>query len=218
MGKSKAITILLVLLAARLAPADLVPVSALSCNSGGSGAAAEAFNLPTGLAYSSRACPCIEPAGWAAEQHFLRTSPAPTGLNRMPIFGSPMGGTDHPGDHGRAARQIIELPPPPGGSTLTLSGLLTLGAVQMARSTRGVRLIGCVHLGHLPEWYHIDAGQIGHRVSSEFQIPSVPVQTVLTLPEKAEQFSGRRTRLDGRVRLQRKELLSLAPRSPPIDS
>lgn len=57
-----------------------------------------------------------------------------------------------------AGEAVIQLPAPPSGGVLTLTGLLTLGALRLGRSA------GQMQWSQLPEWYH-HAGpeQIGHR-------------------------------------------------------
>jgi hypothetical protein len=56
-------------------------------------------------------------------------------------------------------RLTIELPPPPSSGTLTLSGILAIGALHVGRSARNV------HLGVMPAWYHTGGPmQIGHSV------------------------------------------------------
>lgn len=49
---------------------------------------------------------------------------------------------------GRSETSVMTVPPAPSSLKLILSGLVSLGAVQLARSMRQV------HLADLPEWYH----------------------------------------------------------------
>jgi len=69
------------------------------------------------------------------------------------------------GSNAETPATVRELPPPPGGATLVLSGLLTAGAWQLLRSARQW------HFGALPEWYH-DAcpDQIGHAVRAPYSL------------------------------------------------
>jgi hypothetical protein len=53
-------------------------------------------------------------------------------------------------------QQLTALPPAPDSAVLALSGLLSLGAIQLGRNVRKL------HLGTLPEWYHDGATQVGH--------------------------------------------------------
>lgn len=61
---------------------------------------------------------------------------------------------DHPAT---AAYEIRSIPAAPGSTVLCLWALGSIGAWQIARSSRNV------HFSALPEWYHADApDQIGH--------------------------------------------------------
>ena len=66
--------------------------------------------------------------------------------------------------------EVQQLPPTPSSSNLLLSGLLSLGAIGMARSAKHV------HIGALPAWYH-DAcpERIGHTVAFDFEFTDLPV-------------------------------------------
>jgi hypothetical protein len=52
--------------------------------------------------------------------------------------------------------QLTTLPPAPNSALLAVSGLLSLGAIQLGRNVRKL------HLSALPEWYHDGATQVGH--------------------------------------------------------
>lgn len=104
---------------------------------------------------SSRAnCVAAQPqsiaADWAADY-----APEPVAASR----------TDK-SDNSR--REIQQLPPPPGSAALFLSAFASLGAIQIARSARGV------HVGALPDWYHTGgARQIRHILVLDLEYPGV---------------------------------------------
>lgn len=77
------------------------------------------------------------PSAWVEESGVSLTA-IPTDLEADPLPFAAADWIASPIDH------VIELPSPPSGSTLTLSGLLTLGSMQFARSARGLRM-GCCH-------------------------------------------------------------------------
>lgn len=65
-----------------------------------------------------------------------------------------------------------ELPPPPSSAGLFVSAALSLGAWQVVRSARHLRL-GC---GPLPDWYHAGAPmQVGHTVAFELNYTDMPL-------------------------------------------
>ncbi len=78
---------------------------------------------------------------------------------------------DFASDSGGA--QLTTLPPAPDSSVLALSGLLSLGAIQLGRNVRKL------HLGALPEWYHDGAVQVGHSTPFDldlgFNLAALPV-------------------------------------------
>ncbi len=66
--------------------------------------------------------------------------------------------------------EVQQLPAPPGGASLLLSGLLSLGAFQLGRSARHL------HLAALPAWYHEACPErIGHTVAFDFDLADMPV-------------------------------------------
>ena len=70
--------------------------------------------------------------------------------------------------------QLTTLPPAPDSALLAMSGLLSLGAIQLGRNVRKL------NLGALPEWYH-DGGptQVGHSTPFDldlgFNLAALPV-------------------------------------------
>lgn len=77
--------------------------------------------------------------------------------------------------------QVTALPGAPDSALLALSGLLSLGAVQLGRNMRKL------HLGVLPEWYHEGAVQVGHSTPFDldlgFTLAALPVCFVAPSPE-----------------------------------
>lgn len=67
----------------------------------------------------------------------------------------PMGAASDLGSDAEGA-QLTALPPAPDSALLAISGLMSLGAIQLSRNIRKI------HLGALPEWYHDGAVQVGH--------------------------------------------------------
>jgi len=113
---------------------------------------------------------------------------------------------------------VFELPPPPDAGMLTLSGLLTVAGVQLARSARHAGLAALLHAAHVPDWYHADAVQLGHSVPFEFQPTLQPMQSVfgLIVPEADRPApSFYRPDADDRIRSSQHKPLALAPRGPP---
>jgi hypothetical protein len=60
--------------------------------------------------------------------------------------------------------QAAPLPPAPDSAILALSGLLSLGAIQLGRNVRKL------HLSALPEWYHDGAAQVGHSTPLDLDV------------------------------------------------
>ncbi len=114
-----------------------------------------------------------------------------------------------------AASSIHELPPAPGGATLLLSGLLSLGAIQLTRSARHV------HLGVLPAWYH-DAcpDRIGHTVAFDFDMADMPVCFVADIAVTdvtANPPAFHKYLRESRSRIESQFVLPvIAPRGPPV--
>jgi len=114
---------------------------------------------------------------------------------------------------------VFELPPPPDAGMLTLSGLLTVAGVQLARSARHAGLAALLHAAHVPDWYHADAVQLGHSVPFEFQPTLQPMQSVFGLiASESDRPAPRfyRPEAEYRLRSLQQTLLVLAPRSPPL--
>lgn len=147
MGKRKAVPVLLFLVANRLLLADLAPAPAAW-----SMPSAVPAGQPTHLVLSSlsEGLSIVASTGEdhaAGQTSGLGESPA------VPCTGLPMLATSGacPPKGESAPARALELPPPPSGSTLTLSGLLTLGVMQLTRSASQVRtpqLLRAVQLGH----------------------------------------------------------------------
>lgn len=55
-----------------------------------------------------------------------------------------------------SSQPVLSMPPAPSSLALVMSGVLALGAYHGARS------LPRLHLGHIPDWYHAGATQIGH--------------------------------------------------------
>lgn len=111
-----------------------------------------------------------------------------------------------------AADVVREVPPLPSSAGLFLSGMLSLGAWQFARSARHL------HLAHLPEWYHAGGpDQIGHAVPLVLDLNASPpccIEFVDVVDERALVYRLRRE-LPSRCRAE-SFLLITAPRGPPI--
>jgi hypothetical protein len=181
MGRARVISIFAVLMTFRLASADLVVKDSTLApslfHSTGAGPAG-AVLVDTGLAAAVASANdrstlnelCPDAGDWRIHLDAIqRTSIAD--LVTLPpagsVHASSLGGT---GASRAAHENVIELPPPPDGGTLTLSGLLTLGGLQLARSARQIRI------GSLPEWYAATCpDQIGHVVAVNLDLTDMPV-------------------------------------------
>ena len=74
------------------------------------------------------------------------------------------------GPVGTEAGEIREMPHVPGSAQLFLSALLSMGAWQVVRSVKNVRL------GQVPEWFHPGGpDQIGHAVAYDFDLHTLPL-------------------------------------------
>lgn len=104
---------------------------------------------------------------------------------------------------------VIQLPPAPSSMALFFSAMLSLGAWQLARSSRDL------HLGPMPEWYHSGApAQIGHTTVFNFEYSAVAL-CVFDEPAPAPVLSQRIAR-ESRPRVLDQHILSKAdPRGPP---
>ena len=69
---------------------------------------------------------------------------------------------------------VQTLPPAPDGASLVLSGLMTLGAVHLARNARQVNLARVLHVAVVPDWYHTDAKALGSCVPYSLEQPVQP--------------------------------------------
>lgn len=217
MGKKKVIPILLVLLTSRLVLADLT------------------LDQPSNSMQTPRVdlAPCLPAAQpgavldiIACELWVERVAPIASQHASVSLAGltsgllSPQSNLSDP-SHSDAASEtanVVQLPPPPSSSTLTLSGLLTLGAMQASRSARHSHLARFLHIGHLPDWYDTEAGQIGHSIPFDFQESFQPILIQFRLPAleplrpDAKYF---RPDAEGCIRSPQHILLSLIPRGPP---
>jgi hypothetical protein len=113
-------------------------------------------------------------------------------------------------DPGASIVKPVTLPSGPGGSTLAISGLLTLGGWRLVRSARqGPGL-------SLPDWYcAAAAAQIGHMVVYRLDSPAlVPLAFESPTPFKPNVLPRRQTTPVGRLSSQA-TLLSSVPRGPP---
>lgn len=217
MGKKSLISIVLILLAAGPALADLVApfepstvLTALSSQIAVTCSARVETSLPTTAIYLRVG------QGTAA---WLHHSPA-TATGLAPgVVSTPAARFAHGGNAAGSSADVVELPPPPSGGALTLSGLLTLGAMQAARSVRHAQIASFLRIGSLPDWYDADAGQIGHSVPFEFQVSLQPlpatVSRITPEPERAD-AGDVQPDADGRIRSPQHSLLSITSRGPPL--
>lgn len=216
MGKKGLISILLLLLAAAPAAADLVARSpsidlptSLECHISGS--------RPVVLLAASP--PTVPDFGDAhdAQAWFHHASAMPPGIAPA-MARPPAAGFAYEGAAASASSDLVELPPPPSSSTLTLSGLLTLGAVQAARSSRRAQLLRFSHIGHLPDWYHAGADQVGHSVPFESRLSVKPILRVtsgLTGEPPGPDATFFQQDADGCIHPPQQSLPVLIPRGPP---
>ncbi|HOA75642.1 MAG TPA: hypothetical protein PLV57_03365 [Phycisphaerae bacterium] len=232
MGRTPAISILITLLTTGLASADL----AVTHRASAPGSFAANNRSLDAVAASASAALGIRPELLIAilQPPVLDQLPAEfallpdrfTDLHRLPVSSpttacfhgwsdspfSDVAGADTSGEN------VIAIPPPPDGSILTLSGLLTLAGLQLARSARHAGLAALLHAAYVPDWYHADAVQVGHSVPFEFQPTLQPMQSVfgLIVPEADRPApSFYRPDADDRIRSSQHKPLALAPRGPP---
>jgi len=117
-----------------------------------------------------------------------------------------------------AGETVIELPPPPDSSILTLSGLLTLAGMHLVRSARHAGLVTRIHAAHTADWYHAGATQLAHSVPFDFASALQPMQSAFDLITPEPDRAGLRfhREAESRRRSLQHTLLVLAPRSPPL--
>lgn len=213
MGKKGLISILLLLLAAATAPADLVAPSA----SLGLPIPPECHNVGSRPVVLLAAFPPTVPdfgESQDAQAWFHHVSAMPPGVAPARTSAA---GLAYEGAAGSAPSDLVELPPP-SSSTLTLSGLLTLGAVQAARSSRRAQLLRFSHIGHLPDWYHAGADQVGHSVPFESRLSVKPILRVtsgLTGEPPGPDATFFQQDADRCIRPPQQSLPVLIPRGPP---
>jgi hypothetical protein len=113
-----------------------------------------------------------------------------------------------------ADREITQLPPPPSGDVLCLTGLLSIGALQL------LRRVSHTSLPHVPEWYHAACPQrIGHAIPFDFGLSVLPLRAFECLPSDANQRPALAYRLPREPCsrfLPQAILLIAAPRGPPV--
>ena len=113
------------------------------------------------------------------------------------------------------ASNVRQLPAPPGGASLLLSGLLSIGAFHLARSARHL------HLSALPAWYHEACpDRIGHTVAFDFDLTDMPVCFVAEIAAtdvKANTPAFHEYLRESRSRIESQYILPIiAPRGPPV--
>lgn len=120
-------------------------------------------------------------------------------------------------DKSSRSDDVVELPPPPSGSTLTLSGLLTLGALHFARSARNGQLAAFFRVGHVPDWYHTDAIQVGHSVPFDLRagLELTRSSSRAILETGRPRFVSAHYGTDSFVRSEPQPSCAGSPRSPP---
>ena len=64
---------------------------------------------------------------------------------------------------------VLQLPAAPGSTQLFLSALMSVGLWQAGRSIKHI------HVGHLPDWYHTGAVQVGHVTPFDLEFSALPV-------------------------------------------
>lgn len=219
MGKQKAITVLLFLLTGRLALADLAPVAVVSVHqlpefsSRSYDTKVSTFREYTA---SSEAYTESQASNWGS--HFaVHASIANVIPDRKRVW-TAMLCEAHPGLHGEKAIAVVELPPPPSGSVLTLSGLLTIGAMQVARSARDTSWAGIVQIGRSHGWYQAGTEHLHHRVEFEFYGGRWPVLWSSNLLTR-EHYWASASRFPSDTKLQHRSpehaIRAIGPRGPP---
>ena len=137
-----------------------------------------------------------------------------SGLLRLPQPGQQ---TQEPGSQ-EPGSTVRTLPPAPDGASLVLSGLMTLGAVHLARNARNVHLALSLHSAVVPDWYHADAVQVGGSVPYSLEQPPQPAYVIAALLARLAEHS--RGPADNRFLSAPADtpqciLMTAAPRGPP---
>ena len=104
--------------------------------------------------------------------------------------------------------RILQLPAAPGSAQLFLSALMSVGLWQAGRSVKHM------HLGHLPDWYHTGAVQVGHVTPFDFQSCDLPV-CAFDEPAARPVFADRISRERCSQLVSQTFLLIESPRGPP---
>jgi len=136
----------------------------------------------------------------------------PLSASRIPPVSDLASGEN--GDH----ENVVTLPPPPDGSTLTLSGLLTLAGLRVARSARHAGLAALLHVAYVPDWYYADAPQVGYSVPFDFAPtlqPACGIFSLIVPQPDPPAFAFYRPDSVYRIRSPQHTLLALIPRGPP---
>ncbi len=120
----------------------------------------------------------------------------------------------HPGDPSIAADSPVvhELPAGPGSMSLFLWALAGFGAARLGWSASHV------HLGHAPEWFHVNAPyRVGRATVTDLRTGHLPVSVFDDPAEDDTDRSGSSaTRLSGDVRQAQHFLASHQMRGPPL--
>jgi len=114
-----------------------------------------------------------------------------------------------PGSATEPRIEVVCMPPAPSSLAMFTSALLALGAYHGARS------LPRLHLGHIPDWYHSGAGQIGHVMPFDLGCGAAMSMCAFDEPASRPTFAYRIPREPcSRVR-SHFLLLIEAPRDPP---
>lgn len=156
------------------------------------------------------------PSNLACE--LTRTSDSAVVPRGLPAFGTWL--HEFSGVSGGGDDVVLELPPPPSGHVLTLTGLLTLGAWQLARTARDDRWLSRCHGHPVPDWYHGDATQVGRSVPLEFRLASQPIRSICGLlaphSDPARMLAAQSDGDVDRLGIPHYALFTTAPRGPPM--
>ncbi len=104
----------------------------------------------------------------------------------------------------------FRLPPAPSSLAIVMSGVLAFGAYH------GARTLPRVHLGHVPDWYHAGARQIGHVTPLDLAFGPAMVPSAFGEPAARPAFAYRISR-EPCSRLRSHFILNIeSPRAPPL--